>query len=102
MRTKFNYYIENLQDIITQKLADVDGKAHFKEDLWERLGGGGGRTRVIENGAVFAKSIILALVPSVEKLSIEGSKFPSHIITSAGFNSLICSRDESIHCISFQ
>ena len=55
MRTKFNCYIENLQDIITQKLADVDGKAHFKEDLWERLGGGGGRTRVIENGAVFEK-----------------------------------------------
>ena len=55
MRTKFNRYIENLQDSITQKLADVDGKARFKEDLWEHSGGGGGRTRVIENGAVFEK-----------------------------------------------
>ena len=55
MRTKFNRYIEKLQDRITQKLAEVDGEARFKEDFLERLGGGGGRTRVIENGAVFEK-----------------------------------------------
>jgi coproporphyrinogen III oxidase len=33
----------------------VDGAATFQEDLWQRPGGGGGRTRVIENGAVFEK-----------------------------------------------
>ena len=55
MKIKFNTYIENLQDTITQKLAEVDGKARFKEDFWDRLGGGGGRTRVIENGDVFEK-----------------------------------------------
>ena len=33
----------------------MDGLATFQEDLWERPGGGGGRTRVIENGAVFEK-----------------------------------------------
>ncbi len=55
MRTKFNRYIENLQDKITSRLAQVDGKARFKEDHWKRSGGGGGRTRVIENGAVFEK-----------------------------------------------
>ena len=55
MKKKFNRYIEKLQDRITQKLAEVDGKAHFKEDFWERSGGGSGRTRVIENGAVFEK-----------------------------------------------
>lgn len=55
MRTKFNHYVENLQDRITRKLAEVDGKARFKEDFWERSGGGGGRSRVIENGAVFEK-----------------------------------------------
>ena len=47
MKKKFNRYIENLQDRITKKLAEVDGKARFKEDFWERSGGGGGRTRVI-------------------------------------------------------
>ena len=55
MKIKFNRYIEKLQDRITQKLAEVDGKARFKEDFWERAAGGGGRTRVIKNGAVFEK-----------------------------------------------
>jgi len=36
-------------------LETEDGSATFKEDLWERPEGGGGRTRVIENGAVFEK-----------------------------------------------
>jgi coproporphyrinogen III oxidase len=56
MRDRFNRYIEKLQDKITSKLADLDSVAMFKEDVWEREGGGGGRTRVIENGAVFEKA----------------------------------------------
>lgn len=56
MRDRFNRYIEKLQDKITSKLTDLDCVAMFKEDVWEREGGGGGRTRVIENGAVFEKA----------------------------------------------
>ena len=55
MKDKFYAYIEQLQDVITSKLEEVDGKAAFKEDIWVRAEGGGGRTRVIENGAVFEK-----------------------------------------------
>ena len=55
MKERFYQYIQQLQDTITSKLEQVDGIAIFKEDLWERPGGGGGRTRVIENGAVFEK-----------------------------------------------
>jgi len=55
MKDKFYAYIQNLQNTITSKLEEVDGKAKFKEDLWKRPEGGGGRTRVIENGAVFEK-----------------------------------------------
>lgn len=63
MKNKFYAYIQNLQDQIVAGLEAVDGQAKFKEDLWERpdtstglsTGGGGGRTRVIENGAVFEK-----------------------------------------------
>lgn len=55
MKDKFYAYIENLQDAITSKLEEVDGSAKFKEDLWKRKEGGGGRTRVIENGTVFEK-----------------------------------------------
>ena len=55
MKDKFYQYILELQDAITAKLEEIDGQAQFKEDLWERVEGGGGRTRVIENGAVFEK-----------------------------------------------
>ncbi|CAM4159468.1 oxygen-dependent coproporphyrinogen oxidase [Zobellia roscoffensis] len=55
MRDKFFSYIQNLQDTITSKLQEIDGKAKFHEDVWNRPEGGGGRTRVIENGAVFEK-----------------------------------------------
>lgn len=55
MKNKFYAYIQNLQDTITAGLEKVDGQAKFKEDIWERTEGGGGRTRVIENGAVFEK-----------------------------------------------
>lgn len=55
MKDKFYQYIENLQNEITSGLEKIDGKAKFKEDPWERDGGGGGKTRVIENGDVFEK-----------------------------------------------
>jgi coproporphyrinogen III oxidase len=55
MKDKFYAYIQELQDRITAKLETVDGSAKFKEDLWERPEGGGGRSRVIENGTVFEK-----------------------------------------------
>ncbi|WP_130734780.1 oxygen-dependent coproporphyrinogen oxidase [Flavobacterium sp. J27] len=55
MKNKFYAYIQNLQDQICKGLEETDGKAFFKEDLWTRPEGGGGRTRVIENGAVFEK-----------------------------------------------
>ena len=55
MKDKFYHYIQQLQDTITSKLEAVDALATFKEDLWTRPEGGGGRTRVIENGTVFEK-----------------------------------------------
>ncbi|WP_435263253.1 oxygen-dependent coproporphyrinogen oxidase [Tenacibaculum sp. nBUS_03] len=55
MKDTFYAYIERLQDTITSKLEEVDGRAKFQEDLWKRSEGGGGRTRVIENGEVFEK-----------------------------------------------
>lgn len=55
MKDQFYQYIQDLQDTITHKLEEVDGEAKFKQDFWERPEGGGGRTRVIENGNVFEK-----------------------------------------------
>jgi len=55
MRDKFFKYIQSLQDTITAAIEKTDGKAVFREDPWERPEGGGGLSRVIENGAVFEK-----------------------------------------------
>ena len=46
-------YLMGLQDRICDALAEQDGQAVFEEDLWQREGGGGGRTRVLRNGGVF-------------------------------------------------
>ena len=55
MKNKFYQYLQNLQDQIVAGLETVDGQAKFREDIWERPEGGGGRTRVIENGQVIEK-----------------------------------------------
>ncbi|PAU75092.1 oxygen-dependent coproporphyrinogen oxidase [Halomonas salipaludis] len=49
------HYLLELQDRLCQGLATEDGQAEFREDSWTREEGGGGRSRVIENGAVFEK-----------------------------------------------
>lgn len=48
-------YLLSLQDEICHALEALDGQATFEEDSWQREQGGGGRTRVIGNGAVFEK-----------------------------------------------
>lgn len=44
-----------IQDSICKGLEIADGKALFEEELWEREGGGGGRTRVMQHGNVIEK-----------------------------------------------
>jgi coproporphyrinogen III oxidase len=48
-------YLLELQDSICNLLSHEDGKP-FIEDSWQRPEGGGGRTRVLEGGAVFEKA----------------------------------------------
>lgn len=48
-------WFRGLQDRICQALEQADGKGRFREDRWEREGGGGGRSRVIESGDVIEK-----------------------------------------------
>ena len=56
MKDLFYKYIVNLQNNITKSLEEIDGIAKFKEDLWERAEGGGGKTRILENGKIFEKA----------------------------------------------
>lgn len=49
-----NWFLD-LQDQICKELEKLDGLASFKEDLWERPEGGGGRSRVIKAGDLIEK-----------------------------------------------
>lgn len=63
-------YLMDLQDTICQQLSEADGKEPFKEDSWTREEGGGGRSRVIEEGAVFEKG-------GVNFSHVMGTKLPA-------------------------
>lgn len=47
-------YLLNLQDSICAALENIDGSS-FKEECWTRSEGGGGRSRILENGAVIER-----------------------------------------------
>jgi coproporphyrinogen III oxidase len=46
---------KQIQDEICAGLESADGSGKFIEEQWEREGGGGGRTRIIQNGNVIEK-----------------------------------------------
>ena len=48
-------YLMDLQDRICNALEQADGKGAFAEELWERPAGGGGRSRILEKGALLEK-----------------------------------------------
>lgn len=48
-------YLLQLQDTICAELEKADGAGKFVEDAWTREEGGGGRSRVLTNGAVIEK-----------------------------------------------
>ncbi|MGO8970874.1 MAG: oxygen-dependent coproporphyrinogen oxidase [Myxococcaceae bacterium] len=49
-------FVEGLQQDICHAVEAEDGEGCFGDDRWERPGGGGGRTRVLEEGRVFEKA----------------------------------------------
>jgi coproporphyrinogen III oxidase len=56
LRSRAVAYLCDLQDRICASLEALDGAASFREDAWQRDGGGGGRSRVLEGGGVFEKA----------------------------------------------
>ena len=49
-------WLLGLQDRICAAIEALDGAARFREDAWTRAEGGGGRTRVLREGAVFEQA----------------------------------------------
>lgn len=82
IRDQFVAHIQGLQEQICLALEQADGKEKFISDIWERPGGGGGHTRVIQNGAVFEKGGVNISVVHGElsrqaaaQLKVEGQSF---------------------------
>jgi coproporphyrinogen III oxidase len=59
MRTDFRSEVaarvEHLHDGMTQLFTELDAGGDFREDSWERQGGGGGVSRVLSQGKTFEK-----------------------------------------------
>jgi coproporphyrinogen III oxidase len=73
-------YFSSLQDRICTALEKYErgrNGARFRQDRWERAGGGGGRTRVLVDGAVFEKA-------GVNFSSVEGRFSPELAATMPG------------------
>lgn len=71
-----------IQDEICSGLEHLDGNGKFQEEIWERDGGGGGRTRIMQNGHVVEKggvnfSAVHGELPEAIKKSfkVESSEF---------------------------
>lgn len=62
-------YLLQLQDSICDALSAADGEASFITDEWQRPEGGGGRSRVLTDGAVFEKA-------GVNFSHVEGANLP--------------------------
>jgi len=54
-RLKIAETYKTIQDEICQALEKLDGTAKFEEEIWERDGGGGGRTRIMQHGNIIEK-----------------------------------------------
>lgn len=72
-KTQVSQFMQNLQNNICAGLEELDGKAKFRQDEWERPEGGGGRSRVMQEGNVFEKG-------GVNFSEVFGSHLPPSIL----------------------
>ena len=63
-------YLTDLQDRICQALQKIEAHTEFREDTWQREEGGGGRSRVLEEGGVFEKA-------GINFSHVRGSRLPA-------------------------
>ncbi|UCA62178.1 oxygen-dependent coproporphyrinogen oxidase [Chryseobacterium rhizoplanae] len=82
MKSEFIFFIRSLQIQICDVMESIDGKAIFKQDVWQSQEGGGGLTNVIANGSVFEKggvntSVVHGILPKMlqKKTNVEYGQF---------------------------
>jgi coproporphyrinogen III oxidase len=67
---------QTIQDEICVALEQCDGAGKFEEEVWERDGGGGGRTRILQNGNIIERggvnfSAVYGKLPEVMKKALK-------------------------------
>ena len=72
-KARVSQLMQQLQDKICQTLENLDGVGKFQQDAWEREEGGGGRSRILRNGAVFEQA-------GVGFSEVWGSQLPPSIL----------------------
>ena len=81
-REKTESYFKELQDRITAGIEDFDG-TRFRQDAWSREGGGGGRTRILEERKGFRKGrreLFVSSWESAGRIRSENSARHRHVI----------------------
>ncbi|OUL25674.1 coproporphyrinogen III oxidase [Nostoc sp. RF31YmG] len=72
-KARVSQFMQQLQDSICQGLQQLDQSGTFQEDTWERPEGGGGRSRVLRDGAIFEQG-------GVNFSEVWGAHLPSSIL----------------------
>ena len=67
---RVNDYLQDLQTRITDELQQLDDRTGFEVDTWQREAGGGGRSMVLRDGAVFEQA-------GVNFSEVHGSNLPA-------------------------
>ncbi|PPD94494.1 hypothetical protein GOBAR_DD08487 [Gossypium barbadense] len=98
IRSRFQSMILEMQESVCGALEALDGAGKFKEDAWTRPGGGGGISRVLQDGAVFEKagvniSVVYGVMPPeayrAAKASAAGQKSGPVPFFAAGISSIL-------------
>ncbi|MBW4628873.1 MAG: oxygen-dependent coproporphyrinogen oxidase [Brasilonema octagenarum HA4186-MV1] len=72
-KVRVSQFMRQLQDEICEGLQQIDAVGTFVEDAWERAEGGGGRSRVMRDGAIFEQA-------GVNFSEVWGSHLPPSIL----------------------
>ncbi|GFS44728.1 coproporphyrinogen III oxidase [Actinidia rufa] len=104
VRARFEKMIREAQDHVCSAIEAVDGNGMFKEDVWSRPGGGGGMSRVLQDGSVFEKagvnvSVVYGVMPpeayrAAKPLSSEDKPGPVPFFAAGISSALVLWMDE--------
>ncbi len=72
-RQRVSNFYRSLQDTISSAIEALDGTGTFREDAWLREEGGGGRSRVLSEGAIFERA-------GVNFSEVQGPSLPPSIL----------------------